>query len=127
VRRPGILDREEIVDRQLKKLMKDLGDAINHSMTESEQIAAVITRIKSNGYDIYLVLEATVGFTKQGEARSPRSGKSPSGRALPGRMVSGRALPGRVVSGRAKMPEFKLNTQDRQFLKALHIRLDDAA
>ena len=105
------------MDRQLKKLMKELGDAINQSMTESEQIAAVITRIKSNGYDIYLVLEATVGFTKQGEARSPLSGKSPSGRALPGR----------VVSGRAKMPEFKLNTQDRQFLKALHIRLDDAA
>jgi hypothetical protein len=105
------------VDRQLKKLMKELGEAINQSMTDSEQIAGVITRIKASGYDIYLVLEATVGFTKQGEKRPSRSGKG----------ASPRALPGRALSGRARMPEFKLNTQDRQFLKALRISLDDAA
>jgi hypothetical protein len=77
---------------------------------ESEQIAEVITRIKASGYDIYLVLEATVGFTKQDEGREGR----PSSRSS-------------RVSGRAKMPEFKLNSHDRQFLKALRISFDDAA
>ncbi len=94
------------MDRQLKKLMKELGEAINHSVTDSDEIAEVVTRIKASGYDLYLVLEATVGFTKQG-SRSSRSGKR--------------------VSTRARMPEFTLNTQDRQFLKALHISLDDGA
>jgi uncharacterized protein (UPF0335 family) len=96
------------VDRQLKKLMNELGEAINESLTESEQIAEVIARIKDSGYDVYLVLEATVGFTKQEEERSP-------------------SRPARRVSGRAKMPEFKLNSHDKQFLKALRISLDEAA
>jgi len=88
--------------------MNELGAAINESLTESEQIAQVISRIKDSGYDVYLVLEATVGFTRQDDERSP-------------------SRPGRRVSGRAKMPEFKLNSHDRQFLKALRISLDEAA
>ncbi len=43
------------MDQQLKNLMKELGEAINESLADSEQIADVVTRIKDGGYDIFLV------------------------------------------------------------------------
>jgi hypothetical protein len=54
------------VDQQLKQLMKELGEAINESLSDSESIAEVVARIKEGGYDIFLVLEATIGVSKQG-------------------------------------------------------------
>ena len=57
------------MDPQLKQLMKELGDAINESLSDSEQISEVVSRIKEGGYDIFLVLEATIGVSKQGRSR----------------------------------------------------------
>jgi hypothetical protein len=42
------------VDRRLRSLMEQLGEAIDSSLSDSEQIAEVITRIKSGGYDVFL-------------------------------------------------------------------------
>jgi uncharacterized protein (UPF0335 family) len=95
------------VDQQLKKLIKELGDAISESLTDSEQIAEVISRIKAGGYDVFLVLEATIGFNKQDEKPSR---KRPS-----------------LVQARTKVPDFTLNTQDMKFLRSLKISSDDAA
>lgn len=53
------------MDPQLKQLMKELGDAINESLSESQQIAEVVSRIKEHGYKIFLVLEATIGVSHQ--------------------------------------------------------------
>jgi uncharacterized protein (UPF0335 family) len=55
----------EIVDKQLKSMMRELGDAINNSLSDSEQIAEVISRIKDGGYDVFVVLEATIGVNQQ--------------------------------------------------------------
>ena len=60
------------MDQQLKQLMKELGEAINESLADSDQIAEVVTRIKEGGYDIFLVLEATIGFNRQDEKPSRR-------------------------------------------------------
>jgi len=54
------------VDQQLKERMKELGEAINQSLSDSDSIAGVVNIIKKDGYDIFLVLEATIGVTKQG-------------------------------------------------------------
>ncbi len=91
---------------RLKDLMKDLGDAINESLSESEQIAEVIARIKSQGYDVFLVLEATIGFNKLVE-------DAPSPVAHP------------VVAGPKGEAEFKINAQDLKFLKSLRISVND--
>ena len=48
-------------------MMKELGDAINDSLSDSEQIAEVISRIKAGGYDVFVVLEATIGFNEREE------------------------------------------------------------
>jgi hypothetical protein len=57
----------EIVDKRLKIMMKELGDAINNSLSDSEQIADVMPRIEDGGYDVFVVLEATIGFNQHDE------------------------------------------------------------
>ena len=56
------------MDPQLKQLMKELGDAINLSLSDSKRIAKVVSRIKEAGYDIFLTLEATIGVSKKSES-----------------------------------------------------------
>lgn len=89
--------------------MKELGEAINETLSESEQIAQVIARIKEEGYDIFLVLEATIGFNRRDDEVLPGSAE----------LVSSRR--------RTPDPEFSINAHDVRFLKSLRIRVDDAA
>jgi len=93
-------EQGERLDQQLKQLMKELGEAINGSLSDSEQIAEVVARIKEGGYDIFLVLEATIGVRKQGEESSDKT----------------------LVSTN---PELKISDQDLKFLKSLRIKLDE--
>lgn len=55
------------MDKRLKIMMKELGDAINNSLSDSEQIADVMSRIKDGGYDVFVLLEATIGFNQHDE------------------------------------------------------------
>jgi hypothetical protein len=86
--------------------MKELGEAINESLSDSEQISEVIAKIKAGGYDVFLVLEATIGFNKTDDSDS-------------GSQIG--------ILKKNGEPEFKVNTQDMKFLKSLRISVDDAA
>ena len=88
------------MEQRLQKLMKELGQAINESISDSEQIAEVIAKIKSGGYDVFLVLEATIGFNKREEEESS------------------------LVSFKKSDPDFKVSPQDMKFLKSLRITID---
>ncbi len=55
------------MEESLKNLMQDLGNAINDSLSESERIAEAIGEIKRAGFDVFLVLEANIGFNKRDE------------------------------------------------------------
>jgi hypothetical protein len=61
------------VDQQLKERMKELGDAINQSLSDSPSISEAVARVKEDGYDIYVVLEATIGISKQGEKKADKA------------------------------------------------------
>ncbi len=50
--------------------MQELGNAINESLSDSERIAEAIGEIKRAGYDVFLVLEATIGFNRRDENAS---------------------------------------------------------
>lgn len=93
------------VDQQLKQLMKELGEAINESLSDSDQIAEVVSRIKDGGYDIFLVLEATIGVSKPGEKSDKTS----------------------LVTTLSSNPELKISDQDMKFLKSLRIKIEDDA
>jgi hypothetical protein len=84
--------------------MKELGEAINDSLSESDQIAEVIARIKAGGYDVFLVLEATIGFNKQ----EPDTAASRVGSVED-----------------ASNPEFHVNSSDVKFLRSLRISVED--
>ncbi|MFP5249617.1 MAG: hypothetical protein ACLGP3_07305 [Acidobacteriota bacterium] len=59
---------------RLRELIQQLGEAIHESVIESEQIAGVVQDIRKHGFDVLLMLEATIGLnevnaadTKEGE------------------------------------------------------------
>jgi hypothetical protein len=57
---------------RLRELIQQLGEAIHESVIESEQIAGVVQDIRKHGFDVLLMLEATIGLNevaaKKGEA-----------------------------------------------------------
>lgn len=91
------------MDAKLKYMMKELGEAINQSISDSDEIAEVISRIKAGGYDVFLVLEATIGFNQ----REAEEEEEPT------------------LVNRKSPPDFELTGQDAKFLKSLRISADD--
>ena len=94
----------------MKARIKELGDAINETLSNSEQIAEVIGRIKEEGYDVFLVLEATVGFNRQDNQAAADAPANDNVTEMP-----------------VEEPELRVNAQDMRFLKSLRISVDDAA
>jgi hypothetical protein len=99
------------VDERLKSLMQDLGNAINESLSDSERIAEAIGEIKRAGYDVFLVLEATIGFNKREDSEDSPA-ETADEELIEDRWV---ATTGRV----------RFTTQDQRFLKALRITVDE--
>jgi hypothetical protein len=50
----------------LRELIQQLGEAIHESVIESEQIAGVVQDIRKYGFDVLLMLEATIGLNEVG-------------------------------------------------------------
>ena len=94
----------EPLDENLKQLMKELGAAINDTLSNSEKIGEAIAKIRGSGYDVFLVLEATIGFNKRSEEAQTESAFS------------------RSYDGEAKL---NITSQDVKFLKSLKISIDD--
>lgn len=53
------------MDDKIKQLLQDLGTAINESISESDDVNRHIQKIRDEGYDLYVVLDATIGLNKQ--------------------------------------------------------------
>lgn len=96
------------MDDRLKKLMQELGNAINEALADSERIAESIGEIRKEGYDVFLVLEATIGFNKRTDESS---GELPA---------VGDAAPKEGADENAGW-----TTQDEKFLRALKITIDE--
>lgn len=102
------------MEEELKHLMQELGNAINESLSESDRIAAAIGEIKSAGYEVFLVLEATIGFNKRGDdaEATETAGEDAPKVAQPEFKTAGR---------------IKWTSQDQKFLRALKISVDERA
>ena len=92
------------MDDRLKTLMHDLGNAINDSLAESDRIAEAIGEIRQAGFDVFLVLEATIGFNRREDKTQTASGLEPE----------------KVAAGK-----MRFTTQDHRFLKALKIAVEE--
>src|SRR5258708_12495893 len=82
------------LDDHLKNLLRELGHAINDTVSDSDRIAGAIAGVRAHGYDIVLKLDATIGLAKRDAAAAAAEAGS------------------------------KLTTQDRRFLESLRIQVD---
>jgi hypothetical protein len=55
------------MDEKIKQLLRELGNAINESISASPNVNQHIQRIRDEGYNLYVVLDATIGLGKNGE------------------------------------------------------------
>jgi len=94
------------LEDHLKELMQDLGNAINESLSDSERIAEAIGEIKGAGYDVFLVLEATIGFNKREDGAVEDASDSRTTISQP-------------------QDKVRFSTQDERFLKALRITVGE--
>jgi hypothetical protein len=100
------------LEERLKALMQELGNAINDSLSDSDRIAEAIGEIKQAGYDVFLVLEATIGFNKRDENEDADEGAA----------TETRPEPKRAFESTGKI---KFTNQDQRFLRALKISVDE--
>jgi len=94
------------LNQKVKNLIQKLGEAIHESVTESEHIAGVVKNIREQGFDVLLMLEATIGLNEVEAEDEP---------AQPLRLTAGETVDG----------PFSLN--DMNFLKSLRISLPEDA
>ena len=99
------------MDDKLKELMQELGNAINESLSDSDRIAGAIGEIKRAGYDVFLVLEATIGFNKRDEEDAESDGEESTSGNQPMQFES--------------TGKIRLTTQDQKFLRALKISVEE--
>jgi hypothetical protein len=102
------------VEESLKNLMQDLGNAINDSLSESDRIAEAIGEIKRAGFDVFLVLEATIGFNKRDEPDTVAAEE-----------VDSEEEAEEVASTTSSTGGMRFTPQDQRFLKALKILSDE--
>ena len=103
---------EASLEEQLKNLMQELGNAINESLSESDRIAAAIGEIRRAGYEVFLVLEATIGFNKREEGGSAESMSADEAEIHAGAEFHASR-------------KYRWTSQDQKFLRALKIAVDD--
>ncbi|MGO8757375.1 MAG: hypothetical protein ACLQG3_04550 [Terracidiphilus sp.] len=87
---------------RLRELIQQLGEAIHESVIESEQIAGVVQDIRKHGFDVLLMLEATIGLN---EVTAKGNGDAQAGELTDG-----------------KLGEFTPN--DLHFLRSLRISVE---
>lgn len=96
------------MDEKLRDLMQNLAEAINLSLTDSDRIGEAIANIKAQGYDIFLVMEVTIGFNESGN------------------QTNSSGTPMEAKPNQQPSMDIKWSTQDRKFLRSLRISRDES-
>jgi len=91
----------------LREMLKELGQAINESISGSDRVHDSIQRIREEGYNLYMVLDAKVGVNR----RAGRGGRKRSGEREP-------EIESIATADRAA---FRINIKDLRFLKSVGI------
>ncbi len=92
------------MNQKVKNLIQKLGEAIHESVSESEHIAGVVRNIREQGFDVLLMLEATIGLNEVEPDSEP---------SAPLRLTAGDSIDGPFTHN------------DLDFLKSLRISLPE--
>jgi hypothetical protein len=90
------------LNQKLRNLVQQLGEAIHESVSESPQIAGVVADIRRQGFEVLLMLEATIGLNEVEE--------QPAG-----------AVDADAENLEAHPSQGAFSSQDLKFLKSLRI------
>lgn len=93
------------VNQQVKLLIQKLGEAIHESVSESENIAGVVKNIREQGFDVLLMLEATIGLNE---------------------VDTGAAVNDEAEDADGQPAQGPFTSHDLNFLKSLRITLPDS-
>ena len=92
-----------MADVEIKRLMKTLGESINETLSDSPKINDCIQSIRDAGYEVFLIIEATIGFNRKGKGDNER------------------------ISAPLKADDpvrLRITSEDAKFLKSLKIAVD---
>ena len=109
------------LDDQLKQLLRELGHAINDTVSESERISGAIASVRAAGYEIVLKLDATIGLAKR--QAQPAHITSHDRRFLESLHIQ---VDQDVLEEERQPAKLEMTPQDIRFLKSLKISLDDS-
>jgi hypothetical protein len=104
----------------MKQLLRDLGHAINDSVSESDRIAEAISNVRSAGFDIVLKLDATIGLARR-QAKDARMTQQDR-RFLESLHIR---VDEDVLEEDDAEPKLEITAQDIKFLKSLKISFDE--
>ncbi len=90
-------------DAEIKRLMKALGESINETLSDSPRINECIQGIRDAGYEVFLIIEAKIGFNRKGK---------------------GDGEEGRQSSKSDEPVRLRITSEDAKFLKSLKISVD---
>lgn len=108
------------LDDQLKRLLRELGHAINDAVSESDRIAETIADVRAAGYDIVLKLDATIGLARRDV--EPAHITSNDRQFLESLHIQ---VDQEVLQEEPREAKYEITPQDVRFLKSLKISLED--
>ena len=102
-------------------MLRDLGHAINDSVSDSDRIAEAISSVRSAGFDIVLKLDATIGLARRSEQDAKMTSLDRRFLESLHIRVDDETLEDESVTS----PLVEITAQDIKFLKSLKISFDD--
>jgi hypothetical protein len=108
------------LDDKMKQLLRELGHAINDSVSDSERISEAISSVRAAGFDIVLKLDATIGLAR----RQPNDAKmtTQDRRFLESLHIR---VDEEILDDDALEAKVEITPQDIKFLKSLKISFDE--
>jgi len=114
------------LDDNLKNLLRELGHAINDTVSESERITGAIAGVRAHGYDIVLKLDATIGLAKRGGSAGETTALTTQDkRFLESLRIQVDQESFEQDQDRKPVARLTMTPQDVRFLKSLRIATDD--
>ncbi len=114
------------LDDNLKNLLRELGHAINDTVSESERITGAIAGVRAHGYDIVLKLDATIGLAKRDASGGDDARITTQDRRfLESLRIQVDQESMEQEPEKKAVPRLTMTPQDVRFLKSLRIATDD--
>ena len=109
------------LDDHLKQLLRELGHAINETVSDSERITEAIANVRAAGFDIVLKLDATIGLARRDS--KPSKITTQDRHFLESLHIR---VDEEIQDEEGRPAKLEVTPQDIKFLKSLKITLDDS-